>query len=73
MTINFNGQNYIAVYNEQSGYYEVNLTAPSVGGIYNSYIKFTDLFGRSYEDTKAIQILAKEQLKIESNKVFIKG
>ena len=71
MTINFNGQNYIAVYNEQSGYYEVNLTAPSVGGIYNSNIKFTDLFGQSYEDTKAIQILAKEQLKIESNKVFI--
>ena len=71
MTINFNGQNYIAVYNEQSGYYEVNLTAPSVGGIYNSNIKFTDLFGQSYEDTKAIQILAKEQLKIESNKVFM--
>lgn len=71
MTINFNGQNYIAVYNEQSGYYEVNLTAPSDGGMYNSNIKFTDLFGQSYEDTKAIQILAKEQLKIESNKVFM--
>lgn len=30
MTINFNGQDYIAVYNEQSGYYEIDLTAPTV-------------------------------------------
>lgn len=29
LTINFNGQGYIAIYNEQTGYYEVDITAPS--------------------------------------------
>ena len=31
MTINFNNENYIAKYNEQTGYYEVDLTAPETG------------------------------------------
>lgn len=71
MTINFNEQNYIAKYNEQTGYYEVNLEAPQIGGIYNTDIKFTDLFGQSYEDTQVIQIWAKEKIKIETNKIFM--
>ena len=71
MTINFNGQNYKAVYNKQSGYYEINLEAPISGGIYNTEIEFTDLLGQSYEDTKTVQIWAKEQIKIETNKVFM--
>lgn len=71
MTINFNGQDYLAVYNKQTGYYEVDITAPSVGGIYNADITFTDLIGRTYEDTQKVQVLAKEKIKIETNKIFI--
>lgn len=71
MTINFNNENYIASYNEQTGYYEVDLTAPLVGGVYNANIKFTDLLGQTYEETEAIQVLAKEKIKIETNKVFM--
>lgn len=71
MTISFNGQDYIPVYNSQTGYYELELTAPTTGGIYNAEISFTDLFGQSYTDTKAIQIWAKEQIKVETNKVFM--
>lgn len=71
MTINFNGQDYLAVYNEQTGYYEVDITAPSVGGIYNADITFTDLIGQTYEDTQKVQIWAKEKIKLETNKVFI--
>lgn len=71
MTINFNGQNYIAIYNEQSGYYEVELNAPEIGGIYAANIKFIDLTGQSYEDTKIVQIWAKEKVEIETNKVFM--
>lgn len=71
MTISFNGQDYIPVYNAQTGYYELELTAPTTGGIYNAEISFTDLFGQSYTDTKAIQIWAKEQIKVEKNKVFM--
>ncbi len=67
MTINFNEKNYIAKYNEQTGYYEVNLEAPEIGGIYEADITYTDLFGQSYEDTQVIQILAKEKIKIETN------
>ena len=67
MTINFNEKNYIAKYNKQTGYYEVNLEAPEIGGIYEADITYTDLFGQSYEDTQVIQILAKEKIKIETN------
>ena len=71
MTINFNGQDYIAKYNAQTGYYEVNLEAPAQGGIYEADIAFTDLLGQSYEDTQVIQIWAKEKIEIETNKVFM--
>jgi hypothetical protein len=71
MTINFNGQDYLAVYNRQSGYYEVDLTAPVQGGIYNTQIQYTDLIGQSYEDTQVVQVLAKDKIKIETNKVFM--
>ena len=71
ITINFDGQDYIAIYNKQTGYYEVNLIGPEIGGIYNTDITFTDLIGQIYKDSKAIQIWAKEQIKIETNKVFM--
>lgn len=71
MTINFNNENYIAKYNEQTGYYEIDLTAPLVGGVYHANIKFTDLLGQTYEETEAIQVFAKEKIKIETNKVFM--
>lgn len=31
MTIKFNNQSYVANYNKQTGYYEVDLTAPEKG------------------------------------------
>lgn len=67
MTIKFNEKNYIAKYNAQTGYYEVNLEAPETGGIYEADITFTDLLGQSYEDTQVVQIWAKEKIKIETN------
>ena len=65
MTINFNEQSYIAKYNKETGYYEVNLKAPDQGGIYEADISFTDLYEQDYEDTQIIQIWAKEKIKIE--------
>ena len=36
MQVKFNGEQYIAKYNEQSGYYELELKAPEqAGGIYS--------------------------------------
>ena len=71
MTIKFNNQDYIAVYNSQTGYYELELTAPKTGGIYNADITFSDLFEDTYQDSIPVQVLAKEQVKIETNKVFM--
>ena len=71
LTIHFNKQDYIATYNEQTGYYEVNLQAPQVGGIYEADIEFIDLFGQSYEDTQVIQVLAQEEIKIETNEILM--
>ena len=71
LTVTFNNQNYIATYNSQSGYYELELQAPDTGGIYTADINFTDLYEQEYEDSLAIQIWAKEKLKIETNKVFM--
>lgn len=70
LTIKFNEQNYLAKYNKQSGYYEVDLQAPEIGGIYNTDIKFTDLLGGTTEDSQVLQIFAKEKIKIKTNKVF---
>lgn len=71
MTINFNGHNYTATYNEQTGYYEVQITAPNTGGIYQVEITYTDILNTEYTDSRAIQIWAKEAVKIETNKVFM--
>lgn len=72
MQVKFNGEQYIAKYNEQSGYYELELKAPEqAGGIYSVDAVFTDLLENKHEDNKTIQVLAKEKVKIESNKIFM--
>ena len=71
LSVKFNNQDYIVEYNQQSGYYELELKAPNVGGIYTANINFTDLFEQEYEDSLAVQIFAKEPVKIETNKVFM--
>lgn len=71
LILTFNGQDYIATYNNQSGYYEIDLKAPDIGGVYETDITFTDLFGNRYTDTETIQIFTKEKIKIDTNKVFM--
>ena len=69
--VTFNNQNYVMTYNSQSGYYELEIKAPDVGGIYNAEIAFTDIFSEVSEETIPIQIWAKEPIVIETNKVFM--
>lgn len=71
MTIKFDGKDYLTKYNKQTGYYEIELTAPQTGGIYDANITFTDILNKSYTDIQKVQIWAKEKIKIETNKVFI--
>lgn len=69
--VTFDSQNYVMTYNSQSGYYELEVEAPEIGGIYNAKIAFTDLFGEVSEETIPIQVWAKEPIIIETNKVFM--
>lgn len=69
--VTFNGTEYEVTYNPQSGYYELELTAPQTGGIYNADISFTDLLGNEYTDDLDVQIFEKEALKFNLNKEFI--
>ena len=71
LRITFNNENYIAKYNPQSGYYELELEAPEIGGVYVAEIEFTDLYLQQYEDSINIQVWAKEPVKVETNKVFM--
>lgn len=71
LIVHFNEQDYILAYNEQSGYYEIDLLAPEIGGIYNADIEFTDLLEQSYEKSQVIQILAQEEIKIETNEILM--
>lgn len=71
LTLHFNEQDYIVKYNSQSGYYEIDLQAPKIGGIYTAEFEYTDLFGQSYEDSQVIQVFAQEKVKVESNVVMM--
>lgn len=71
LTIKFNDKDYTLIYNEQSGYYEIDLQAPNLGGVYDIDITFRDIFGEIYTDEATIQVLAKEPIRIEQNKIFM--
>lgn len=71
MTVDFNNQSYTATYNPQTGYYEVELQAPTTGGIYQADIEFTDLFEDTYTLTYPIQVWVPEPIQVDFNKVFM--
>lgn len=71
VTVNFNGQDYVLLYNEQSEYYELEIPATETGGLYEAEIGFFDIFGALNEDSIDVQIWAKEEIKLDLNKVLM--
>lgn len=71
VTINFNNENYLAKYNKQTGYFEVDINSPNMGGIFKAEVNTTDLIGRTLEEEISIQIFAKEKIELETNKIFM--
>lgn len=71
LSIDFNGENYPVKYNEQSGYYEIDLKAPEIGGIYPININYTDFLGQIYQDKIDLQVLLKKKIQPIMNKVFM--
>lgn len=67
----FNGKEYELIYNSQSGFYEIEIEAPSIGGIYNTEITFEDLLENTENTTKKIQIWAKEKNTNKSEETLV--
>lgn len=71
LTITFNNQDYTLTYNKQTNYYEIELTAPVTGGIYEIEATFTDLFNEEYENSQIIQVLATQKIELDMTKMFM--
>lgn len=69
--ITIDGQEYYAIYNSTSGYYELTLTAPLIGGVYPVEIDAIDAAGDT--DTKALdlQVLTKEAVVLENDETIV--
>lgn len=71
LTVTFNEETYIAVYNEQTGYYEVDIETPSTGGVYLADISYIDIWGDVITDSVPVQVISRPPVKIETNKIFM--
>ena len=71
LKVTFNNVEYTPVYNSETGYYELKLTAASVGGVYTAEIEFTDLFENTYTDEKDVQIFTRQVERVETNDLFM--
>lgn len=69
--VEFNGENYAMSYNNQTGYFELEIKAPDTGGVYDAVVRFTDLYNTTYRETVPVQVWAKEPIIIETNKIFM--
>lgn len=69
--VTFNGVTYNLVKNVQTGYYEIEVEAPSVGGIYAANVVATDSLNNTTTLSKDIQILTKEAPNIETENLYM--
>lgn len=70
VTVKFNNKSYNAIYNETTDEYEVELTAPETGGIYNAQISCVD--GETTNTTDIdIRVLKQEQVKIITDDTYM--
>lgn len=57
LNIEFNGNTYPATYNTQTGYFELNLTAPEEGGVYQIDATYTDALGQVSTASELVRVL----------------
>lgn len=70
VTVKFNDKLYNATYNETTDEYEVELTAPETGGIYNAQISCVDGDTTNTTDID-VRILKQEQIKITTDDTYM--
>lgn len=70
IVVEFNNKKYNATYNKNTDEYEVELTAPEIGGIYNTEITYTE--DSKTETTSAdVRILKRKPLKITTEETYM--
>lgn len=67
----FNEKEYELEYNEQTGFYEINLTAPEIGGVYEITSEAIDVIGDIAVGAKKLQVLAKEEKEYVHNETIV--
>ena len=71
LRIKYNNKDYILQKNEETGYYEIELTAPPIGGIYPIEITYTGDLGEVIMDNLKVQILKKQRMIFKQEKFFM--
>lgn len=70
IVVEFNNKKYNAIYNKNTDEYEVELTAPEIGGIYNAEITYTE--NSKTENTSIdVRILKRKPLKITTEETYM--
>lgn len=68
--INYDSKEYELIYNEQSGYYEIELSAEETG-VKKLDITATDLLGNTENSTETVRILASVEKEVECEDVLL--
>lgn len=66
-----NGQEYYALYNAETDMYEITLTAPSIGGVYEVEAQATDAAGETDTKTLDLQVLTKQAVVLENEETIV--
>ena len=71
VTIHFNNKDYTLIYNEETGYYEIDLEAPEKAGAYPIDITLTEEDGNIRRDKIDVQVQNPKILELAQEKVFM--
>lgn len=66
-----NGQEYYALYNAETDMYEITLTAPSIGGVYEVEAQATDAAGETDTKILDLQVLTKQAVVLENEETIV--
>ena len=66
-----NGSEYYAIYNAQTDTYELSLSAPIVGGVYEVTAEATDVVGDSDTETRLLRVLKKQVEELSNDETIV--
>lgn len=66
-----NGSEYYAIYNAQTDTYELSLSAPLIGGVYEVTAEATDVTGESDTETRLLRVLKKQVEELSNDETIV--